>query len=458
MAPSKKRTLPALLVLTPLLLAGCGGLTAEPADGANESSDGAGAGGSPIDELTLAEGTEIDFWHIQATIYGESVDSIVAEFNETNEWGIKVNPLFKGSYVQLNQAIRASLAGGGAPDVAMAYENDILEYQRAGEVVTLDPYLESEKYGVTDEELDDMVDGVLARQQIPAYGGSTLSWPHGNSSLGMYYNADLLATAGIDAPPADHDEFLEQAREFKEATGKSYISLGQGINSVYYNLLRDSGLAGYDPEACTTDFGSPESIEVLTLLDTLYDEELAFTVADPVATEAEFINQNVPIELGTTARSSTKIEGIGDTFEWGLASLSGDGAPITQLFGGNHVMLAAGGDDQEKLATWLFMRYFAGTEAQAAYAAATGYSPAVESALETELLQTNYAENPQKQQAFDEVFVNAEIMPATSAGNALNEMVSQQVLAVTLQQATPEDAAAQLDAEGVGLLEQGGSC
>lgn len=452
----KKRALPAVLITVPLLVAACGmsgGTSAE-----EDSNEDPAAAAGAIDSITLPEGTEVDFWHIQATIYGESVDAIVEEFNASNEWGIVVNSVYKGSYVQLNQAIRAALAGGGAPDVAMAYENDILEYQRAGEVVELDPYLESESFGVTDDDLNDIVDGVLARQKIPEYGGSTLSWPHGNSSLGMYYNADLLAEAGIDQPPADHDEFLAQARQLKEATGGSYVALSQAMSSAYYNLLRDTGLAGYDPEACTTDFASPESIEVLSLIETLYDEELAYSVADGVATEAEFINQRVPIELGTTARSSTKIEGIGDTFEWGITSLTADAPPITQLFGGNHVMLAAGGEDEEQLAAWLFMRYFAATDAQAAYAAATGYSPAVESALETELLETNYTENPQKQQAFDEVFINAEIMPATAAGNALNEMVSQEVLAVTLGQATPEEAAERMDAEGVSLLEAAGQC
>jgi len=451
MAISKRKAFPALLILLTLLLASCGLAGGQEAQEGSDKKPGEAAGA--IEDIKVPKGTEIDFWHIQATIYGESVAAVVDEFNATNEWGIVVNQLFKGSYLELNQAIRAGLAGGGAPDVAMAYENDILEYQRAGEVVELDSYLESEKYGLTDEEMADILPGVLARQQVPAYGGATLSWPHGNSSLGMYYNADLLAEAGIDSPPTTHDEFLAQARQLKEATGGKYVALSQAMNSVYYNLLRDKGVAGYDPKTATTDFGSPESIEVLSLLETLYKEKLAYTVFDGVATEAEFINGRSPIELGTTARSSSKIEAIGSNFNWGIAALGDDGPAITQLFGGNHVMIEAGGNDKEHLAAWLFMRYFASTTAQSVYAADTGYSPAVRSALETVLLQNDYTESPQKQQAFDEVFVNAEIMPPTSAGNAINDMVSKEVVRVTLGQATPEEAAERMDAEATSLLE-----
>lgn len=418
---------------------------ADPAD-ADNGEDPAG-----IDDIELADGVEIDFWHIQATIYGDAITEMVAEFNETNEWGIVVNEVYKGSYDELNQAIRAALAGGGVPDVAIAYENDTLEYVAAGEIVPLDPYLESERYGVTDEELDDLIDGVLARQQVDAYEGQTLSWPHGNSSQGMYYNADLFAQAGIDGPPTTWDELLEDARTLTAETGAAYSAFGTGKNFLYYNILRSMGVTPIDPGAGTTNFTAPESIEALELLATLYEEELVYTAED---TEQEFTNERAATEIGTTARTSTKIEQIGDRFEWGVALTPQEtDEPITQLWGGNHVLLNSD-DEQQHLAAWLFMRWFAGADAQAIYAARTGYSPAVESALDTDLLADNFAEFPQKEQAFEEVFVNAQIQPPTAAGNAIDDMVSQVVEEVTLGRLTPQEAAERMDAEGVALLAQ----
>ncbi|MHA7293437.1 extracellular solute-binding protein [Arthrobacter sp. HLT1-21] len=443
MSLSKRAALPSFLLASTLVITSCAG-------GGAGASENAAASTESIDSTELPEGVEIDFWHIQATIYGEAITEMVQEFNETNEWGIVVNESFKGSYQELNQAVRASLAGGGAPDVTMAYENDTLEYVANGVIEPLDPYLESTQYGVPDEDMDDLVDGVLARQRVDAYNGSTLSWPHGNSSMGMYYNADLFAEAGIEAPPADWEEFLEQARQMKDKTGLPYSAMGTGKNGVFYNMLRSKGIDPYDPKAATTQFTSPESIESLELLALLFEEELVYTAAD---TEQEFTNERTASELGTTARTSTKIEQIQDKFQWSVAMTPQESAePITQLFGGNHVILSSD-DPEQELASWLFMRWFADTEAQSIYAARTGYSPAVESALNTDILSTNYKENPQKAEAFDNVFVNAQIMPPTAAGNAIDDMVTGVVEEVVLGRLTPQEAAERMDSEATSLLE-----
>ncbi|MHA7155696.1 extracellular solute-binding protein [Arthrobacter sp. TMN-50] len=439
----KKAVLPSFLLASTLVITSCAG-------GGAGASENAAASTESVDSSELPEGVEIDFWHIQATIYGEAITEMVQEFNETNEWGIVVNESFKGSYQELNQAVRASLAGGGAPDVTMAYENDTLEYVANGVIEPLDPYIESTQYGVPDEDMDDLVDGVLARQRVDAYNGSTLSWPHGNSSMGMYYNADLFAEAGIEAPPADWEEFLEQARQMKDKTGLPYSAMGTGKNGVYYNMLRSKGIDPYDPKAATTQFTSPESIESLELLALLFEEELVYTAAD---TEQEFTNERTASELGTTARTSTKIEQIQDKFQWSVAMTPQESAkPITQLFGGNHVILSSD-DPEQELASWLFMRWFADTEAQSIYAARTGYSPAVESALDTDILSTNYKENPQKAEAFDNVFINAQIMPPTAAGNAIDDMVTGVVEEVVLGRLTPQEAAERMDGEATSLLE-----
>lgn len=183
----------------------------------------------------------------------------------------------------------------------------------------------------------------------------------------------------------------------------------------------------------------------------MYEEELVYTAED---TEQEFTNQRVATEIGTTARTSTKIEQIGDTFQWGVALTPQESEePITQLWGGNHVLLDSD-DDQQHLAAWLFMRRFAGAEAQSIYAARTGYSPAAEAALDTDLLQADFEANPQKQEAFENVFVHAQIQPPTAAGNAIDDMVASVVEEVTLGRLTPEEAAERLDAEGVALLAQ----
>lgn len=68
------------------------------------------------------------------------------------------------------------------------------------------------------------------------------------------------------------------------------------------------------------------------------------------------------------------------------------------------------------------------------------------------MLKADFTKNPQKLQVFDKVFVNAQILPATSAGNAINALVDQAVEAVAEGKSTPEEAAKRMDAGGSSLL------
>ena len=443
MSSSKKKILPALLLVLALFTSACVGGAEQGVSSSNAAT------ADSVDNIQVPRGTQVNFWHIQATIYGDAIKEMVKQFNETNEWGIIVNESFKGSYDQLNQAIRASLVGGGAPNVAMAYENDTLEYSKAGEIVALDPYLASKKYGVNPAEMADVFPGVLARQRVEAYAGKTLSWPHGNSSQGLYYNADLFAKAGVAAPPTNWDEFVAQARKMKEATGVAYSAFGTAKNGTYYNILRSKGVTPFDPKARTTNFNSPESIRSLELLAQLYNEKLVFTAAD---TEQEFTSQRAATEISTTARTVTKINQIGSGFKWSVALTPQDTAkPVTQLYGGNHVILDSR-DPQQNMASWLFMRWFAGKDAQSIYAARTGYSPAVKSAFDTPLLSADYKANPQKADVFKNVFPYASILPPTASGNAIDTMVSKTVEEVVLGRLAPKDAAQRMDTEATALL------
>lgn len=405
-----------------------------------------------LESLEITELQEIEFWHIQATIYGEAIKEMVQQFNTEHQGTIQVNEVFQGSYGDLNQKLRAALQGGGLPVLAMAYENDTLEYMKAGVAQSLDPFIASAKHGLTEEQINDLAPAVLARQRIPQYEGLTMSWPHGNSANGMYYNIDILEQAGLSKPAATWEEFLEQARTIKETTGLPTLPL-RGPGGMLRNMIRSYGVDLYNEDATASNFDNAAAVESLTMMKTMVDEGLAIITEE---SEQEFTNARTAMEMGTTARTSTKLELIADQFQWGI-TLTPQGAsnqePVTDLYGGNQVMFKQE-DCQRALAGWEFLKYFAGPEAQAIYATRTGYFPASLSASETELLSQNYAENPQKQQAFDEVFPAARLANPTAADNAINDMVNNLALEVLLDRQSPEDAVAQMKTEADRLLSE----
>lgn len=87
---------------------------------------------------------------------------------------------------------------------------------KADKIVPLDEYINDPVNGLNKQALDDIMPGVLARQRIPEYNGKTMSWPHGNSSMGVYYNIDLLKKAGYEKPPATWQDFEKMALDITQ--------------------------------------------------------------------------------------------------------------------------------------------------------------------------------------------------------------------------------------------------
>jgi ABC-type glycerol-3-phosphate transport system substrate-binding protein len=409
---------------------------------------------NPWDQMELgASGpVEIDFWHIQATIYGEAVHEIVEQFNEEYEGKIKVNETFQGMYDELNKKIGASLAGGGLPNVSMAYESDTLEYMKADQVKELDEFISSEKYGYTEEGLSDINEGVLARQQIPQYDGKTMSWIHGNSSMGTYYNKDILSEAGIDKPAETWKEFEQQALDIYEKTGVPALAVNpNGLGGNFGIWLRTYGIEPLALDGSMVDYGNEHAVELLGIIKNLVDKGAIYYAED---TEQEFTNGRAAMEISTTARSSTKIELIQDTIDWGIALIpQGDlNKKSTGLWGGNHIMFKS--TPEKELASWVFMKYFASAKAQAIYASKTGYFPAVKSALDTELLSENFAANPQKLDAFENVFPFARITAPSAASRPINDAVSEAISGALNNTISVEDAVKKMHQDAEGALMQ----
>ncbi|SEB42760.1 ABC transporter substrate-binding protein [Paenibacillus sp. GP183] len=405
-----------------VIVSGCGAAT--PASNSGGSSSNAKATTTPVKkEEPWAKGpVTIDFWHIQASIYGDSIKEMVAQFNKEYEGKIIVKEVFQGSYDELNKKIRAALQGGGLPTLAMAYESDTLQYMKADKIEPLDPFIKDPTYGLSQKEMDDIMPGVLARQKISQYEGKTMSWPHGNSSMGIYYNTDLLKKAGYDKPAASWKEFEKQALDITAKTGVPALAMSNGKNGAMFRTwLRTYGIDPISQDATSVNFDNPQAVELATILKNLLDKKAIVLAQD---TEQEFTIGRSAMEIGTTARTSSKLDLIKDKFKWGITLIpQGDSTKkVTELYGGNQVLFKT--TPEKEMAGWIFLKYFAGANAQAIYAAKTGYFPAVKSAQDTDLLKKNYADNPQKKQAFNEVFPYATIDVATAARSAIEDQVS----------------------------------
>lgn len=452
-----------------IFAAACGANDANNANNAASPSDSAAeSGGAPASSAASSSGqpagidielgkngpVKIDFWHIQATVYGEAIKDIVAQFNKEYEGKIVVNEVFQGSYAELNQKLRAALQGGGLPAVAMANESDILQYMKADQIVPLDTYIDDPAYGLTPAEIEDFLPAVLDRQRIAAYEGKTMSWPHGNSSTGIYYNKDLLKQAGYDAPAKSWKEFEQQALDIAKKTGVPALVIGNGTGYgshafTFQTELRTYGIDPISPDLSAVNFDNPQAVELLSIYKNLLDQK-AIVVAED--TEQEFTNGRAAMEVGTTARTTSKLDLIKDKFQWGVTLIpQGDPSkPITNIGGGNQVLFKT--TPEQQLAGWLFLKYFAGPQGQAIYGAKTGYFPATLSSQDVVVLKQDYEAHPQKLQAFKEVFPYGKATVATAAQAVIDDAVNAAIMNVYSNKASVADALKNLQAEATKLL------
>src|SRR3990170_1689527 len=116
------------------LIAGCAGQTpAPPTEEPTQVETGIAA--DPTNQI-------ITFWH--AMSYGanlEGMTGIVDEFNRTNEYGISVEAVPKGSQSELETAVNGALATGELPNLTMGFPDGLVRWHSLGAIASLNEYL-----------------------------------------------------------------------------------------------------------------------------------------------------------------------------------------------------------------------------------------------------------------------------------------------------------------------------
>lgn len=178
-----KKLIPMLLVLclTLVLFTGC-----------SSTSDTASSPGS--------EAAQEDITVLVATDKGWVVD-YASQFEE--ETGIKVN-LITMEYNDIATKFVVSAAGGVASyDVIEADPTAAGSWAQAGYLEPLDSYMAP--------IIDD-----IANPNMLTYGDQIYGMPWFQDAFFFLYNEDILAQAGIDAPPTTWDELVEQCQIIKD--------------------------------------------------------------------------------------------------------------------------------------------------------------------------------------------------------------------------------------------------
>jgi raffinose/stachyose/melibiose transport system substrate-binding protein len=256
-----------LLAILVLVLAACGDGGAEETTttGEPEATTTTGAEATTTTGAA-AEPVTIEWWHIQNTDPMMTVwQDMANEFMEANpnvtiNITVMENEAFKA-------ALQTNLQAGEVPDLFQSWGGGGLREQ-------IDAGLVQDITDASSGFIGNLNEGAVGLYQVD---GVQYGIPFNLGMVGFWYNKDLFAEAGIDAPPATWDEFLEDVQTLKDA-GITPIAVGAGDKwpaHFYYSylMIREGGKAAMDEVTATLDFNTPEFIEAGNQLQRLIDME-----------------------------------------------------------------------------------------------------------------------------------------------------------------------------------------
>jgi raffinose/stachyose/melibiose transport system substrate-binding protein len=191
-----------------------GAETATDDTGADDTGDEASEDAAADDEAASGDPVTIEWWHIQntdpsMTTWQEVADQYMADHpNVTIDITVMENEAFKA-------AIQTNMQAGDVPDLFQSWGGGGLRQQ-------VDAGLVQDISADVADEMDTLIATNLFNVDGAQYG---LPWKSG--MVGFWYNADLFAEAGLDAPADTWDGLLEQIQTLKDA-GITPIAVGAG--------------------------------------------------------------------------------------------------------------------------------------------------------------------------------------------------------------------------------------
>lgn len=334
-----------------------------------------------VSRFEVTEPITIQWWHAHEDHMTEYLNHVVELFNESNPL-ITVEPIYIGSYNEINTQLIAAMASGNVPAIAILEASQPSYYGASGLAEILDPYIEAYGYDVAD-----FGEGLVVST---SYDGEQVALPYLISTQVMYYNKDMADAEGITLPKTfdEMDEFLEKATIFNEdGTTARYGTVFGGWNYWYYETLyMNNGVKVILEDGMTTDINSPEAVYVTKKIKEWIDKGYAYFA---YGTGSSSNMRQIFWDGG--AFSVFHTSSLYDTyrtqssFEVGMAWMPGgiDGESFKSEIGGAVILIPASASQRQKNAAWQFMMFVTSPEMNLYWSSKTGYLPTRQSVTTT---------------------------------------------------------------------------
>ena len=406
-------------------------VTPSSTDPTPSSSDPAGG-----DDYFIKTPTEIRF--LNTLSYGTQIDNMIESFKKIEPNVTVVNEKISGSYDAIQSQTVSDFGTGEYADLVLCYPDHVVNYQKYGKAVKLDAYIDNEDYGLSEDDLEDIVPNFWNEcSAYPVKGMWSLPWC--NSTEAMYYDEAKLIGLDLSKYDASINKGASLTKAYIESLTWDELFDHLAPALLQYNndpdnpkkgtLLDTSGdysVVGYDSDdnlfitlAEQYDYGYTDVDKTTGKGEILWNNEnmkslmKKFKAAkDAHLFTTQGVYGNYTNYLFTAGKSLFSIGSTGGVkYQFDANNPTNVGvAPIPQKTQGANIMIKQGpglcilnhGKDEagtnRKLASWLFYKHLISAKNDQYWATETGYMPNLISSYASEAYAeyADYTAQPDK--------------------------------------------------------------
>jgi sn-glycerol 3-phosphate transport system substrate-binding protein len=332
------------------------------------------------------------------------IDQMAADFEKENP-GVRIKPVYTGSYQDTIAKTLTALKGGEPPHLAILLSTDMFT------LIDEDAIVPFEDISNTAEDkawIASFYPGFMENSQT---GGKTWGIPFQRSTVVQYWNKELFKEAGLDPekPPANWTELVEMGRKLtkKDAAG-NVVQWGVSIPSSGFPYWLFQGLTTQNDARLMNAAGNEVYFDrpgVVEALQYWVDLSRKHQVHPPGIVEwgttpQDFFQRKVAM-MWTTTGNLTNVRNNAK-FDFGVAMLPANKRRGSPTGGGNFYVFKKTTPEQ-RAAAMKFAKWVTQPERAAQWGIDTGYVAVSPAAFETARMKQYVAGFPAAAVARDQL-------------------------------------------------------
>ena len=356
---------------------------------------GCSKGDSSSQEIVteLQNPVTIEMWHYMNGKQAEALQSIIDDFNSSNELGITVKASAQGNIPDLNKKVIVASQANTLPAIINVYPDIATGLIEQNKLVDLDAYVNNETVGMAEDLKNDFVPDFV--KELSQWGENKIyGFPMTKSTEVVYVNKTLLEKIGYtvdDLKDLTFEKLAEISQKSKEQLGIPGFGFDSSSNA-FISTLKEDGLdfVELDGKINVVNDWSKEFMQFFR--NEVQSGAFRTTTSEEKFLSDPFSNQRVLMYQGSSAGfAHINTNGAFDIAIVEVPYFEGKDKAVIQQ--GASLFATTDVSPEEQYAAYEFMKFATNTENTAKFATATGYLPVRKSAEDSTLVQELVADS-----------------------------------------------------------------